>query len=164
MADRPGWDDYFLGIAEAVAARADCTRRQVGAVIVHDHRIVATGYNGAAPGQPGCLSAGACPRGRHYARRVVPDHLKDRVGIPPTIEVCGCGGPWPCPDSVGGIYTSFDAGPGVCIALHAEVNACVYAGRCPGATIYITCEACAGCQKVIAAAGITRIVWPGGEL
>lgn len=59
---RPDWDTYFLDIARAVAARADCTRRQVGAVIVRDHRIVATGYNGAPAGDPGCLS-GACPRG-----------------------------------------------------------------------------------------------------
>lgn len=62
MSERPGWDAYFLGIAAAVAARADCRRRQVGAVIVKAHRIVATGYNGAPAGRPGCLS-GACPRG-----------------------------------------------------------------------------------------------------
>lgn len=60
---RPGWDTYFLGIAEAVAARADCSRRKVGAVVVRDRRIVATGYNGAPPGEPGCLE-GACPRAR----------------------------------------------------------------------------------------------------
>jgi dCMP deaminase len=58
---RPTWDDYFLGIAYAVAARADCSRAQVGAVIVKDHRIVATGYNGAPAGDPGCLE-GNCPR------------------------------------------------------------------------------------------------------
>lgn len=56
---RPGWDQYFLGIAEAVAARADCTRRQVGAVVVQGHRIVGTGYNGAPAGAPGCET---CPR------------------------------------------------------------------------------------------------------
>lgn len=61
---RPGWDEYFLGIALAVAVRADCTRRQAGAVIVDSqHRILSTGYNGAPAGQPGCLTAGACPRG-----------------------------------------------------------------------------------------------------
>ena len=59
----PGWDDYFLGIATAVAARAKCTRRRVGAVLTIDHRIIATGYNGAAPGEDDCLM-GACPRGR----------------------------------------------------------------------------------------------------
>ena len=54
----PDWDEYFLGIAEAVAARAKCTRRRVGALLVHEHRIIATGYNGAAPGRP------ATPPGR----------------------------------------------------------------------------------------------------
>ena len=58
---RPGWNEYFLDIAEAVSKRADCSRRKVGAVIVRENRIVATGYNGAAPGRAGCL-AGFCPR------------------------------------------------------------------------------------------------------
>lgn len=59
---RPDWVDYFLGIAQAVSARADCTRRKVGAVVVKDNRIVSTGYNGAHSGGPSCL-AGECPRG-----------------------------------------------------------------------------------------------------
>lgn len=61
-ADRPGWDAYFLGIASAVAARADCRRARHGAVIVKDRRIVSTGYNGSPSGGPSCL-AGECPRG-----------------------------------------------------------------------------------------------------
>lgn len=60
---RPDWDPYFLAIARAVAARADCRRAHHGAVIVDQHRrIVATGYNGSAPGGPSCLM-GSCPRG-----------------------------------------------------------------------------------------------------
>lgn len=60
---RPDWDDWGLSIAQAVSTRADCSRRQVGAVIItSDRRIVATGYNGSAPGRLGCLTDGACPR------------------------------------------------------------------------------------------------------
>ena len=62
---RPSWDEWGIELARAVAFRADCTRRQVGAVIMTpDHSIVATGYNGAPSGEPGCLTKGACPRGR----------------------------------------------------------------------------------------------------
>lgn len=61
---RPNWDDYFLAIATAVSSRGDCTRSQVGAVLVdQNHRLVSTGYNGTIPGRPGCLE-GSCPRGQ----------------------------------------------------------------------------------------------------
>mgnify|MGYP003435666570 CR=1 FL=1 len=58
---RPTWDEYFLNIARAVAERSDCERSKVGAVVVKDRRIRATGYNGAPTGQSGC---GSCPRRR----------------------------------------------------------------------------------------------------
>lgn len=62
--DRPTWDWWGIELARAVALRADCSRRKVGAVIMRpDHSIVSTGYNGAPAGEPGCLS-GACPRAR----------------------------------------------------------------------------------------------------
>lgn len=60
---RPTVDEYYLGIAQAVSARAECTRRRIGAVIVKDGSIIGTGYNGAPPGEPSCLD-GACPRAR----------------------------------------------------------------------------------------------------
>lgn len=148
---RPGWDEYFMGIAEAAAARADCTRAKVGAVIVDSaRRIAGAGYNGAPPGVPGCLE-GACPRGRHY-RQVV-------AGQPEAIQVvCACGNPWPCH-----LAASPNAGDYEdCISLHAELNAVIYAGRdrCSGATIYVTRNPCSWCMKVIMAAGIARVVVP----
>ncbi|MBU1121327.1 MAG: cytidine/deoxycytidylate deaminase family protein [Candidatus Omnitrophota bacterium] len=44
---RPSWDNYFLGVAQLVSKRSTCLRRNVGAVLVKDKQILATGYNGA---------------------------------------------------------------------------------------------------------------------
>ena len=55
---RPSWDDYFMGITELVAQRSTCTRRKVGAVLVRDKRIIATGYNGAPSKIKHCLEVG----------------------------------------------------------------------------------------------------------
>lgn len=130
---RPDWDVYFLGIAEVVAARADCTRRRFGAVLVKDHRIVASGYNGAPAGDPGCLE-GACPRGRMSDDEVAPG-------------------------------SSYDTGPGSCIAVHAEANALLYADRADarGSTLYLwgsqEYPPCEGCHRLLRAAGV--VAWCG---
>lgn len=58
MKKRPGWDEYFLGVADLVSKRATCLRRSVGAVLVKDKRILATGYNGAPSGITHCEIAG----------------------------------------------------------------------------------------------------------
>jgi dCMP deaminase len=55
---RPTWDEYFLEVARLVAKRATCLRRKVGAVLVKDKRILATGYNGAPSGLAHCLDIG----------------------------------------------------------------------------------------------------------
>lgn len=62
MDKRPSWDEYFMGMAELTAERSTCLRRQVGAVIVQDKHIVATGYNGAPRGLPHCEEKGGCLR------------------------------------------------------------------------------------------------------
>ena len=56
--DRPDWDEYFMEIAEVVRKRSSCLRRKVGALIVKDRRILATGYNGAPSGIPHCGEVG----------------------------------------------------------------------------------------------------------
>ncbi|OPX84370.1 MAG: tRNA-specific adenosine deaminase [Pelotomaculum sp. PtaB.Bin104] len=55
---RPGWDQYFMDITRVVANRSTCLRRQVGALIVKDRRILASGYNGAPVGLRHCLDTG----------------------------------------------------------------------------------------------------------
>jgi len=56
--DRPGWDEYFMTIAADVARRSTCLRRQVGAILVVDRRLLATGYNGAPTDVPHCSESG----------------------------------------------------------------------------------------------------------
>lgn len=126
---RPGWDTYFLMLAHAVGARADCTRRQVGCVLVdQERRIIATGYNGAPAGDPGCLTDAACPRGQLSYDDIPAD-------------------------------SDYDSGPGRCIAVHAEANALLYArSSCRGATAYVSAKPCPSCDKLLRGAGIERIV------
>jgi len=51
---RPSWDEYFLEVAGLVSKRATCLRRRVGAVLVKEKKILATGYNGAPSGLKHC--------------------------------------------------------------------------------------------------------------
>lgn len=55
---RPSWDEYFLEMAQLVAKRSTCLRRMVGAVLVREKRILATGYNGAPSGLKHCIDIG----------------------------------------------------------------------------------------------------------
>jgi len=58
MSDRPSWHQYFLTITRQVAERSTCNRAKVGAVIVREKNILATGYNGAPAGLPHCTDVG----------------------------------------------------------------------------------------------------------
>jgi|YNPMSStandDraft_2_1061718.scaffolds.fasta_scaffold01457_4 dCMP deaminase len=118
LMNRPSWDEYFMQIAQMVATRATCPRRRVGAVIVLDKRILATGYNGAPIGLAHCTEVGC---------HIVAGH---------------------------------------CIrALHAEQNAILQAAlngvSTRGATLYVTCQPCNHCAKMIINAGIQRVVFEG---
>ncbi|MBL7140554.1 MAG: dCMP deaminase family protein [Planctomycetes bacterium] len=65
---RPSWDEYFMSIAENVARRSTCLRRRVGAILVVDRQILATGYNGAPSGVPHCSETGC---------------LREQMAVPP---------------------------------------------------------------------------------
>ena len=64
---RPSWEEYFMGITQLVAQRSTCLRRQVGAILVRDKRIITTGYNGAPSRINHCLDVGC---------------LREQMGIP----------------------------------------------------------------------------------
>ena len=65
---RRSWDHYFMAIARAVATRATCDRKHVGAVIVRDKTILSTGYNGSMRGMPHCDDAGHMMEDGHCVR------------------------------------------------------------------------------------------------
>lgn len=128
----PSNDKHMIEGARWAAAKADCTRRQVGAMIFDaDTHVVSAGRNGSPPGKPGCASDGACPRGRQTTQDVAPG-------------------------------SSYDTGPGSCIAIHAEVNALARADwvRMAGGTLAVTDEPCDGCKRVIQAYPLARVIWP----
>jgi dCMP deaminase len=113
---RASWDEYFMNIATEVSSRATCDRKHVGAVIVRDKSILATGYNGSVRGLGHCDDEGHLMEEGHCVRTV-----------------------------------------------HAEANAIVQAARngmrIEGASIYVTASPCWGCFRLIANAGIVRIVF-----
>ena len=130
---RPTWDEYYLNVAKAVSARADCTRRKVGAIVVLGDRIVSTGYNGAPAGKPGCLTAHACPRGRMSKDDVLPGSSYD-TGVGACIA----------------LHAEQNA------IIRAGLD-------CRGATLYLTDAPCDGCARLIEGSGIGRVVYPKGE-
>lgn len=67
MSERIGWDEYFMKMAYLVAERSTCRRRKIGAVLVKDNHVIATGYNGACKHTADCLELGC---------------LRDEMGIP----------------------------------------------------------------------------------
>jgi len=55
---RPDWDTYFMDMAKLASRRSSCLRRAVGAVLVKDRRLLATGYNGVPSGVTHCEVTG----------------------------------------------------------------------------------------------------------
>src|SRR5512139_255426 len=56
--NRPSWHEYFMLLAKLLSVRSTCNSRKVGAVIVRNNRVLATGYNGAVHGAPHCIDHG----------------------------------------------------------------------------------------------------------
>jgi dCMP deaminase len=67
---RPTWDEYFMKIAEDVAVRSTCDRALVGAVLVKEKHIIATGYNGSPKGLEHCDDVGHLIVEGHCVRTV----------------------------------------------------------------------------------------------
>lgn len=122
---RPEWDESFMIQAILAATRASCLVRHVGAALVKEKRVIASGYNGAPPDVETCLDKGAC----FYQNLAYEDSLKG-LG---TFEVLK------------------EQRKEFCSAIHAEKNAinqCTKHGVSPqGAELYITNFPCPGCVR-----------------
>ena len=87
MRHRASWDEYFMRIAEDVATRATCDRKHVGAVVVKDRMILATGYNGSIRGLPHCddvghlMEDGHCVRTTHAEANAIVQAARNGVGV-----------------------------------------------------------------------------------
>lgn len=133
--NRPGWDEWAIGVSRTIAERSDCTRAKIGAVVLDvDGNIIGEGYIGTASGRLGCLEGG-CPRGQRTEKEVPHYSSYD------------------------------EPGPGYCISTHAEMNALLRADffKLDGATMYVTQEPCKWCSKVIGNTPIRRIVFSGNN-
>lgn len=113
---RVSWDRYFMNLAREAASRSTCPRKSVGAVLVRDKAVLATGYNGSIRGLAHCTEVGCLMENGHCVRTV-----------------------------------------------HAEANALIQAARhgvrIEGADCYVTASPCWECFKLLANAGVRRIVF-----
>ena len=130
---RPAWDEYGLKIAAIAAERADCTRRQVGAALMlSDHSIAGTAYNGGPSGGPSCLK-GECPRGRLSHKELPPDSD----------------------------YSS-GSGKCVALHAEWNLLMRAPWHQLDGSTVYITDEPCHICWNMLKGSKVLRVVWPKG--
>ena len=155
------WDNYFRSICVAVASKSPCLSRKIGAILVKDHSIVSTGFNGPSRGIPHCghdrfirdvLLA-------NEARRFHNTHLEP---VPHPNQWMS-----ECPRKL----LKFESGTGMqwCPAQHAEENAVSNAARLGvsvlGSTLYMNCiTPCKNCFGTLINAGIIEIVVDDIEL
>ena len=84
---RQNWENYFMDITFKVAERATCKRAKVGSILVKDHYILTTGYNGSLPGEDHCIDVGCliidshCQRCLHAEESAIVQSAKRGINI-----------------------------------------------------------------------------------
>lgn len=143
------WDTYFYKICKAVATKSPCLSRKIGAILVKDKVVVATGFNGPARGIPHCGKDRF--ENDETLRWAMRDILPAEVGRIATT----------CPRQL----LDYKSGEGLhlCSAEHAERNCIASAARVgvsvKGTTLYMNCcLPCKNCITLLINAGISEIV------
>lgn len=127
--ERPSWDEYFMLQAELAKLRSNCITRKVGAVIVRDHRQLATGYNGTPPGIKNCFEGG-CKRCQ--------DRMEGKIAAGESLDRCLCN------------HAEANA------IMHCAILG-IEAGV-KGAILYTTFVPCLECTKMAITIGIKKFV------
>jgi len=138
------WDKYYLSVVKTVAENSSCFSRKIGAILVRDKSILATGYNGPPRGIPHCDT-------RLYDYPYVHDFVSKRRREFYSGK---------CPRQILG-YKSGE-GLHLCPAVHAEVNCLINAARegviTKGCDMYLSCPIpCKDCMAAIINAGIKTV-------
>ena len=136
--ERPNWHEYFMLQAKLASLRSNCITRHVGAVIVRDHRQLATGYNGTPPGIKNCFEGG-CKR--------CSDRMEGKIKAGEALGKCLCN------------HAEANA------IMHCAILG-IEAGV-KGATLYSTYVPCLECTKMAITIGIRKFVcldkYPGTD-
>lgn len=131
----PGFDKYYMDIAESISRRANCLGKKVGAIIVVANRIVSTGYNGVPEGMTNCMDGGC---------KVCTWKKRDSKKKGRRRKVSG---------------KRYDD----CICVHAEQNALMTAARVgisiEGGSVYSVYQPCFGCIKQMLQAKIRKVIF-----
>jgi dCMP deaminase len=145
------WDRYFHDICEAVASKSPCLSRKIGAILVRDHSIVSTGYNGPPRGVPHCGE-------ERFMKDPVLSKMFDDIMLLPNIRRRMDS---ECPRRILG----HKSGEGMewCLAQHAEENCVSNAARLGvstiGTTLYMNCVIpCKNCFGTLINAGVVEVV------
>jgi dCMP deaminase len=130
-----------MRMAEVLAKRGTCDRKQVGAIIAIDHRAISWGHNGAPPGLPHC-----------------DENLHGWANVPVTFTEC----PY-CHTVIGPKHPDPVREHGCRNATHAEANALAFAAKqgisTDGAELYVTLSPCDVCSRLLVAAGIVAVYY-----
>lgn len=150
------WHLWHMLTAEFFGKKSKCLSRQIGAVVVRDKTVLATGYNGPSRGVPECHT---------------PARLEQILKIDPSLkgtaqeERLRLELGTRCPRQI----LEYKSGEGLhlCPAGHAESNAVANAARegvrLSGADMYAWCPLpCYNCAKMIIGAGIARVFYKSG--